>query len=305
MPEDFFMDDEPVSEYVEDNDPLDLVAQAIEGQDIDMELGEDGSIDMVVYDEDGYAPDEEGLHDEDYEYEATDDEVDELLDDHTVLQGRWKDLTKWSTQLSQTNAELRRANQDLEIRMARLEGGQGPSPDDVIEEPTLPDIDWSDPEAVNRHIAETAEKKAATIVEERLKPLQPVIAQYDIMEELGAAVQGIPDFMTYWDDIQAYYNRFPESEISYKDAYELVKAFQPSKAAPTTQPPGPPADEEPVVEEPTPRKKPALTRQQMIDRANRLRTETGVTGTDVGLDREPVIETIRDAINAASEEVFG
>jgi hypothetical protein len=111
--------------------------------------------------------------------------------------------------------------------------------------------------------------------------------------------------MTYWDDIQAYYNRFPESDISYSEAYELVKAFQPSKAAPTTQPPGQPTDEEPDVVEPTPRKKPGLTRQQMIDRAIRLRTEEGVSGTDVGLDREPVIETIRDAIDAASEEVFG
>jgi hypothetical protein len=111
--------------------------------------------------------------------------------------------------------------------------------------------------------------------------------------------------MTYWDDIQAYYNRFPESDISYSEAYELVKAFQPSKAAPTTQPPGQPTGEEPDVEEPTPRKKPGLTRQQMIDRAIRLRTEEGVSGTDVGLDREPVIETIRDAIDAASEEVFG
>ncbi len=296
--EDFFMDDEYTEEYVEEDDPLEVVAHAIGDQDIDMELGEDGSIDMVVYDEEGYALDDE-LDDEEYEDEAPTEE-------HTLLQKRWKDLTGWSTQLAQTNAELRRVNQDLEVRMARLEGGQGRSPEDVIEEPTLPDIDWSDPEAVNRHIAETAEKKAATIVEERLKPLQPVIAQYDIIEELGAAVQGIPDFMTYWDDIQAYYNRFPESEISYKDAYELVKAFQPSKAAPTTQPPGDePTGEEPDVEEPTPRKKPALTRQQMIDRAARLKTEEGVTGTDVGLDREPVIETIRDAINAASEEVFG
>jgi hypothetical protein len=305
MAEDFFMDEEPVDTYVDDNDPLDVVANAIEDQDIDMELGEDGSIDMVVYDADGNPPDEEGLHDDDYEYEATDEEVDDLLDEHTVLQGRWKDLTKWSTQLSQTNAELRQANQDLEVRMARLEGGQGQGPGDVTEEPTLPDIDWSDPTAVNLHIAETAEKKAATIVEERMKPLEPVIAQYEIMEELAGVVQGIPDFMTYWDDIQAYYNRFPESEISYKAAYDLVKAFQPSKAAPTTQPPGQPTREEPDVEEPTPRKKPALTRQQMIDRANRLRTEQGVSGTDVGLDREPVIETIRDAINAASEEVFG
>jgi hypothetical protein len=43
----------------------------------------------------------------------------------------------------------------------------------------------------------------------------------------------------------------------------------------------------------------------MIDRATRLQTEEGVSGTDVGLDREPVIETIRDAMDAASEEVFG
>jgi hypothetical protein len=305
MSEEFFMDDEPVTEYVEDNDPLDMVAQAVEGQDIDMELGEDGSINMVVYDEDGYAPDDEERPLADDEYEASDDEIDTLLDEHEVLEGRWKDLTKWSTQLSQTNADLRRANQDLEIRIARLEGGQGQSPGDVIEEQTLPDIDWSDPEAVNRHIDETAEKKAALIVDERIKPLQPIVEQHNIMTELGQAVGKNPDFMNYWDDVQAYYNRFPESDISYQEAYELVKAFQPSKAVQPSQPPAYATGEEPDVDEPTPRKRPALTREQMIERADRLRTETGVSGTDVGLDREPVINSIRDAIDAASEEVFG
>jgi hypothetical protein len=301
MAEDFFMDDEFVEEYVDDNDPLDTLANAVEDQDIDMELGEDGSINMVVYDEDGYPP--EGLETGD---ELEDEEYEEApTEEHVVLQKRWKDLTGWSTQLAQTNAELRRVNQDLEIRMARLEGGQGQPSGEVQEEPTLPDIDWSDPVAVNRFVNETAEAKATHIVDERMKPLEPVISQYAIMDELGAAVSKHTDFMTYWDDIQAYYSRFPESEISYSEAYELVKAFQPSKAAPTTQPPGQPTGEEPDVVEPTPRKKPELTRQQMIDRAIRLRTEEGVSGTDVGLDREPVIETIRDAMDAASEEVFG
>jgi hypothetical protein len=303
MAEDFFMDDEPVVEdFIADDDPLDMVAQAMEAQDIDMELGEDGSINMVVYDKDGYPPDGEETGEE----LEDDDEYEEApTEEHVVLQKRWKDLTGWSTQLAQTNAELRRVNQDLEIRMARLEGGQGQPPGEVQEEPTLPDIDWNDPVAVNRFVNETAETKAKQIVDERMKPLEPVISQYAIMDELGTAVAQHTDFMTYWDDIQAYYNRFPESDISYSEAYELVKAFQPSKAAPTTQPPGQPTGEEPDVEEPTPRKKPGLTRQQMIDRAIRLRTEEGVSGTDVGLDREPVIETIRDAIDAASEEVFG
>jgi len=302
MSEDFFMDDEPTTEYVEDNDPLDMVAQAIEGQDIDMDLGEDGSINMTVYDEDGRPAGEEFIDDDEY---ISDEEVDTLQKDHEVLEGRWKDLTKWSTQLSQTNADLQRTNQDLEVRIARLEGGQGQPPADVTEETTLPDIDWSDPEAVNRHIDTTAEVKAARIVDERMKPLEPVVAQFEVMEELGGAVAANADFMTYWDDIQAYYNRFPESEISYQEAYELVKAFQPSKAATTTHPPADATGEEPDVVEPTPRKRPALTREQMIERANRLRTEQGVSGTEVGLDREPVIETIRDAIDAASEEVFG
>ncbi len=305
MSDEFFLDDEPVAdEYIDDNDPLDVVGQAIEDQDIDMELGEDGSIDMTVYDKDGYDPnDPDAPLDDD---EISDEEVDTLLEEHEVLEGRWKNLTKWSTQLSQQNAELTKVNRDLEIRMARLEGGQAPPSGDVTEEPTLPDIDWNDPAAIHRHYAEAAEQKAATIVEEKLKPLQPVLDQHNIMTELGTAVGQNTDFMDYWDDIQAYYNRFPESEISYQDAYELVKAFQPSKAVQPTIPPGEaPTDEAPDVDEPTPRKRPALTRQQMIDRAARLRTETGVSGTDVGLEREPVIETIRDAIDAASEEVFG
>ncbi len=308
---DSFFEDEPTPpQYVEDNDPLDIVAQAVEDQDITMEMGEDGYIEMQVYDEDGnlLGPPTD-LDDEGEEGEET---YDDLLEEHTVLEKRWKDLTGWSTKLSQANAELRRSNQELEVRMARLEGRAGTiAPEEpTIEEPTLPDIDWSDPQAVHRYVNETADSRAEAIVEERLKPMAPLVDQLNIQNELGEAVHDIPDFMDYWDGIQAYYNKFPDSDISYREAYDLVKAFSPSTANQPKQSsdePAPrPAPEAPVEDVDAPRQRPPLpTRQEMIERANRLTTETGVSGTEPGLDRAKVVETARDAIELAAEEVYG
>lgn len=309
--QDSFFEDEPEAPaYVEDNDPLDIVAQAVEEQDITMEMGEDGSIDMVVYDEDGNplgpAADLEG-DDEGVEGEET---YDDLLEEHTVLEKRWKDLTGWSTKLSQANADLRRANQDLEVRMARLEGKADTGTlEEPTAEPTLPDIDWSDPQAVHRYVNETADSRAEAIVEAKLEPIAPLVDQLNIQNELGEAVHQIPDFMDYWDGIQAYYNKFPTSQISFREAYDLVKAFSPSTAQPK-QPSDElapqPTPEIPVEDVGAPRQRPQLpSREEMIARAERLRTETGVSGTEPGLDRAKVVKSPRDAIELAAEEVYG
>lgn len=309
--QDSFFEDEPEApQYVEDNDPLDIVAQAVEEQDITMEMGEDGYIEMEVFDEDGnpLGP-AANLDDEGEEGEET---YDDLLEEHTVLEKRWKDLTGWSTKLSQANADLRRSNQELEVRMARLEGKADTlAPGEpTIEEPTLPDIDWSDPQAVHRYVNETADARAEAIVEKRLEPVAPLVDQLNIQNELGEAVHQIPDFMDYWDGIQAYYDKFPTSEISFREAYNLVKAFAPSTAnqpkQPSDEPAPQPAPEALVEDVDAPRQRPQTpSRQEMIDRAIRLRTETGVSGTEPGLDRAKVVNSPRDAIEAAAEEVYG
>jgi hypothetical protein len=262
-----------------------------------IELGEDGSLDMRIADpEDG-----------EYEYVYVDEAGQPIEGDGPSApvqdtpaepshdwEKRYSDLQPEFTKVTQENAELRE-------RLARIEGQlQG---DQSGKTDTKESWDpWNDDAAPSSGLTEDKVVDVVKAVLDEAMSLyvpQDMVKQWNANAEVSKAQADHADFTDMVPHIEAVYNRFPDADMSVEQAYQLAKFAVESVGANkgSQGPTAPPADT------PTaPQGEPVLTREELIERSQRLQTAQGHS-FDGPLDHEEAVKTPRDAIRAALRDM--
>jgi hypothetical protein len=287
-------DAQPAAEQnFEVGDLRDVFVDSVES----IELGEDGSLDMVIADPD------EGEHEYVYVDEAGQPIQDEGPSAPTQdtpaepahdWEKRYGDLQPQFTKVTQENAELRE-------RLARIEGQlQGDTSGKTdTKEPWDP---WTDEAQPSSGLTEDKVVDVVKAVLDEAMSLyvpQDMVKQWNANAEVSKAQNDHDDFTEMVPHIEAVYERFPDADMSVEQAYQLAKFAVESVAATKVSqgPQAPPADTPEA-----PQSEPVLTREELIERSQRLQTAQGHS-FDGPLDHEEVVKTPRDAIRAALRDM--
>jgi hypothetical protein len=261
-----------------------------------IEMGDDGFLDMQI-----------AQSDDDFEYEDGGGyELDQpepqfqpetpVAEPEVPWEKRYNDLRPEYSKVTQENSELRKRLDVLE-RQANVQQ-QAPAPEqtgyDVPED--LYDL-YQNP----KQLEETVGKIAKEVIDEAMSLYVPsdMVAQWRVNNEIQQAMLNHGDFTEMLPHIETVYKRFPDSELTIEQAYELasfaLESVKGQRTGSQEQPAPVPVPETPPA---TPAPTPALSREELIARSQRLQTAEGNTN-DEGFNVQERIETPRDAIMAA------
>lgn len=271
---------------------LDQARQALMADDVSLEFTDDGDWELSVASGESEEPEATA---EEAEPEPESDSKDTRPARTHDWETRYKAAQAWGTRLSQEKAEMASRLDRMEGMLQAITGGADPRE----AEPELPDFDPQVSAYIERAINQGIEQYMAPIIQFQ-KQLQPVITDHQVQSELRQVMTKHPDFPAYAEKVYQLFERLPNSNLTYEEAYEVVKTFggveQPALASADPQQTAPPQAK------PAAPTAPQLTKEQILARANRVATETSQSNDDVFAPKRNV-NSIFDAMNAALEEM--
>jgi hypothetical protein len=301
------MPDEPNSTQADAPSPepslSDALSEFIDEVDMNPDTGE---LEIRMRDDE---PEEDSDSDGSEDSEDTSDSADEDTAQEPVSadpspdaasdtwEGRYRELRSHK---DQQLTEAYKLLQEAREQMSRLEGMQEASRGTQEEPSTEDNFDLNDPDLTPQRLQTFINTQVQAGVEKALGNLnipavQDLLEDREMLHELEAVRHEYPDFDQYIPQIQTVLNQFKESDMTYDQAYQIVKLFgSPGAAAPAPQQETRQVGSADTGDDQL---------QRRIEKQRRLQRPVSAT-TDDPFNQEPEVGSIKDAIRAGMEEVL-
>jgi hypothetical protein len=287
----------------ENSDLLGNIIDAGREAAVSTEIGDDGSIVMAFSDEQGQEPDPAPAASEQptgEETPAPSAAEHGTPEDPLIPESRYKNLQGEFSRVTEERKELREKIARLEGRLDAMEPKDAP-----VEEPPLSYEEMEEIRNDPEKLAEYVKQKVQAADAEKQKAQDEL--RGNLQNEYDAVVAAHPDFVEVQGEVKSMLDAMPESNLSFEQAYGLVKWGQMIEEHVRAEVAGGPKDTAegpPQGTPPTPPNAPAtpVTTPAAPAAAPHVRMETGVSANAEEFDQQPKVSSIRDAMNIGIAE---
>lgn len=207
---------------------------------------------------------------------------------------RYSDLRPAFDRVTQDNARMRR---ELDYLKGQIDAalGSGRKQEEKTEQPE-DEVDYydlmADPKRARAHFDSMVERA----VQQRLAAYEPHFVEMELASELRGVVGKYPDFISMQPYIHQVFEVFPNTDISFEQAYHIAKRFFPSATAQPQHDAGKP-DPKPDAKK--------VDMARLKERAARVNPETGVGGPAVDDQPKQEANDLEEAFNMALRSLSG